>query len=377
MKRILIIVLLLTVFLVALFITFSHDISPVANDYTWNDVKGSPNASTNIVYQLCTIIPQTTSFDVLYDDPFTHTQEITKTWSEITHIRSLFDAADSYTSIFFYLPSMSVTNADVKQLIDITKLYSAYAKIKVKEGEYNKAISALTTINSFTRKSIPHSTRLLNSLVLLTCYKINLETAYDIVENYDCPVSIKQRITAIFTPLPLHDISIDKILIGEYLYNKSIFLKIINALSTSPNLLTSYIITPLILKKNKTIVEVRHRLDLALKYATNTPPNLTPYTSYVESYNSSPDYLNFFGWRLIQLRNDNVELIINSIIKLKIKTDLMVMEMHRHYGKPLILIDPYTSKPYRQDTSATNTAYYSPGQDLIFDTDDDIRLGDK
>ena len=358
-----------------LFLISACDCPPPENDYTWADVP-VPEKDAEESYKTLLEIADInfdrslTNFSSknIYANPEKYEKEIETAWENSTELHNLFDKLDSYKEIADL--NVSITdNLDIcSPLKNATILYATYSRLKIAQGQYDEAIIPLLKINSITRKVLPYTRGLITKLISINIEGIYAKAAYIIATNNYCSVEIIRKLKTPFLPLTDKELSLEYLAISEYLITKNILFDGTNAAFKPDKLKPLFFL----IKKNKTLQSVKKHTDLFLSCLSNSPPDFSKYTAFVDNYIDSPDYLNYMGWIVSKINIGHFDKIAISFFKTKVKSDLLAIKIHEKCGETLELNDPFTGKKYLRNSDTGN--YSSAGPDGIYKTKDDIFL---
>lgn len=365
------------------------DEKPMTDDYTEADIRSQSNGS----YQHLNVFNQSKPEDVeQIGKLLKESGQIESAWLKVAKYRQAIDALNQFDNICDLPPDkpldINTPFLRYQTLRPVAEIYHNYFKYKVEQGEGALVVEDVSRFNTFTRKGMSDATIIINKMIFAAMAEKSINTAYDVIGKKQCDMETIKILQRDFTPLNSDEYGFRKVLIGEYLFLKNTmqqqmkpntFFDIVEMGATdgttrSPRFpLASQIGYYVGFKPNMSLRDIKQRFDLIVAAQNSNPPDYAAVYQYAESYNRRPQLRNMAGWILNSIAYPNFEKYSQKGVKLKIKSDLLAIAIHKKTGAPLEIKDYYTGGPYRYKEE--NGVMRHPGPDGRYGTEDDITLG--
>ena len=308
---------------------------PLKNDFTRNDIlKPAKNAteSYSSLQKLAkmnincsfTNIP----FDAFKSNTFAYTDIMEAAWTNNHEARNLINILNSYDGISDQSVGLDEYDKTLDSLSAISKLYTRYARLKIKQNNFITASKSLLAMNSLSKKAYPYAGNWLQ-FILTTVDRRTIETMEILTENTNCHPEI---IAKIQKSIVIIQPNIKKWSNNEYISYKSFLDKYISSLENHSNRVLGFsfkISTYLLTDKNKSCKNEKTALDLFFGGITNQPPSFLAYDEYMKKYKSNVQYNNIVGWAMINGYNSSFSNIYETIIKQIKKRNTIVEKINK------------------------------------------------
>lgn len=355
---------------------------PILMTYTVGGTNSVPSASKELLDTMAW--DDAGKSDELPDlTPFA--AEIDRLWVELLPARQVIEHLDTFPGICELSNDMVLdASLPLPKFVEWKRLvqgYSAYAILKAEQGNAAEGVRELAKLHSVSRKWLPYSTVLICRMINIEMINREIWTAQRILRTGKAQPDALAMLERAFTPLSDEDVSVRRSTIGECLAIQGTLEKInrppdVRRLlaATGPDKpwwvvrVEQIAIAFLPFKKNASIAYL-HRLYAPIIDADNIgkrPPTQAPRS-----------------WR--SRRNAVGEAFISRVAmpdfdkawwtcrKVKIRSDLLNLEIARRAGRPAEMRDWHTGKSYLYDDTAQ--CYFSAGKDSVPGTADDVRIG--
>ena len=130
-----------------------------------------------------------------------------------------------------------------------------------------------------------------------------------------------------------------------------------------------------VFKPNRSIADMKIYYELLIDAHKNPPVDTTRAETYMKAYIENPPIGNMLGWMLNRLVMPNFASIMDRLAAIKIRSDLLALALNQKLGQPVALTDYFTGQELRGRRESALLRH--PGKDDVFDTQDDIVLGEK
>jgi len=279
--------IIISVVFVGLIYVWHFDAEPIENDYTIADLRSAPeefNESYEVLLRLednrkwgkgaspaiglaaedVNMLDETFGYG-LKDSSHSALKEVVLKNADAIYIawengkigREVIAKLDSFEEIAdLTVPSLEADLKHLQSLRDLVRLYRAYVFLKVEEGNFAEAVSALGEINSVIRKLSVNGRLMITKMVCYAWFGANIETANYIVNQPDVSRESLEVLAGHFKPLSEDEISLRNSFISEYLMFKDGIIKTHKNFSTRRTVLS---------KMNSTLKLYRSYLDIWIK----------------------------------------------------------------------------------------------------------------
>jgi hypothetical protein len=378
------------------------DAPPVENDYTWKDIPTevkNPEESYKTMMSLHdTKIDWKSVFrNVHYGsleletDVLAHAAPIEEAWRMLEPGRKVIEDLDEFESIGDLTTEIDVSVRKV--FIPLRNLYQQYwvnCHLKVEQGNSEEAARQLVKLQSVSRKALPNARLLVSKMIWIAVSGGNIDEAALIARSPKCTPEALRILRDGFPSLGNRETSLRTALMGDYLFGKNILEEQTNVLDFLPirrivngkeeessdvlKPIESRITMALGYRKNRTIRDLKAYSDLRIAATDKDPPDFTASRFFIENRVKRPDLRNLAGWSLWIKRPDySMSKAAGTLTKIRVKSELLTMELNARLGKKVVLPDYYTGGEYLVDEKTGE--FYSKGPDGIAGTEDDVRLG--
>ena len=300
------------------------------NDFTRNDIlkpAKNPDKSYNSLQKLAKInincsftnIP----FDNFNSNTLAYADILEAAWTNNHEARNLINILNSYDGISDQSVGLNEYDKTLHSLSTISKLYTRYARLKIKQNNFIAASKSLLTMNSLSKKAYPYAGNWLR-FVLAVVDRRTIETMEILAKNTNCPPEI---IAKIQKSIVIIQPNIKKWSNNEYISYKSFLDKYISSLGNHSNRVLGFsfkISTYLLTDKNKSYENEKTALDLFFDGITNQPPDFLAYDEYMKKYKSNIQYNNIVGWAMVNGYNSSLSNVYETIIKQIKKRNIIV-----------------------------------------------------
>jgi hypothetical protein len=235
-------------------------------------------------------------------------------WTNNIKVRKIINKLDSFDKIPEFTDNYDENMKKICFLQVISKLYSRYGMLKIKQNDFKTAANSLLTINSFFLKSFPYSACFMR-LALCVVDNRAIKTMDFLTENTNCPsevIAVIQESIFEIKPDIRRWVNSEKISYKIYL-DKHILA--INNIYSSPMNFPLKVSTYLLTDKNKCYKDEEKALNIFFSCVTNHPNDFSVYNKYMEKYKSNIPVKNVFGWMTINTYNSQLPEIYEAITK--------------------------------------------------------------
>lgn len=375
---------------------FVNDAPPLASDYSEDDLVNptkDAEASHNMLmtYKRGGSEKVTNTVSALWQKGFltnaiSYVDEIEAKWENIASARQVIDNLDSFDAVADLTPiSFDAEMMSFVSYRNIARLYWEYTILKTQQGEYKEAATQLTRLYSAFHKTIPYSRSLVRRMICVAVMNGTIDVANYIVENSGGNRRVLKILEPVFVPLSPRDINPRYSFICEYLSIKMVceelnLFQLCGIFSWDDSLrkpsrsqkLFSSIALPIVFNRNHTIRKLRSFFDPIINKAWESAPLLSDISDDADTVLQERSLKNLGGRSIIAIAVPSFMKCENSIVKLKVRSELLAIEISHHFGKDLNLKDYYTGKDYFKNEETGLLC--SAGDDKLPSTEDDISL---
>jgi hypothetical protein len=227
-------------------------------------------------------------------------------------------------------------------------------------------------------------------MIWIVTTRNNIEAAHAILQQPQCDHETLELLNKAFSPISEQDVSLRRVFIAEYVGQKAFFgteLKPSDFLNNfvwitfgesprAPSIfrkVVSYLAYHLTFRKNRTFRDLKTLLDLLVEGAGRHPPDLSRAEIFMDDYVRHPVVRNLSGWRIVYCAVPSFKRAIETVVKTKVLSDLLAIELGDRLNQPVVLDDYYSGSPYQRDERTGQP--FSVGPDKQPNTSDDIVLG--
>ncbi len=325
--------IILIIFIACPLFLFAYDISPVENDYTWENVitpKKDAIESFNTFNKFAEIkidcsftnIPSTE----INTNILAYTDIIEKSWKNNIKAHQLIKKLNSFDKIADF--TINLNDDYIRRTTSFfytLKLYSIFAKLKIEQKNFVAATDSLLAINSIFQKSYPYSRTLVQRLFWMTSDEKIISNINSILTNKNCTAKTIQRFK---DSVIIADLNFESCVISEYLLFKNLFEIGFKPALDKPNFINVILLkigTKFLIDKNRTLKDAKKSTDIYISCLTNKPANFTNYNKYIKSYRSKPQLKNPAGW-ILNGMNSGILYMINEKLQEKYKKRKALVE---------------------------------------------------
>lgn len=383
--------------LAILLIPFAWDSPAPAPRYTRADLKQPEDMRASyetlmrfqkggdrvLEYEFPTKLPSTK----VWTNLLPHAETIEQAWTDCAEGKQYIRDLDQFPAIADFIdydgPPADAPIPSFRTARDIARTYSAYAKLKVQQGNIDQGLAELTQLHSVTHKSLPHSTLLVSKMINIAIAKLNIRTANQILHHAELDREQLLALKRSFPPLNNEQISMRRPIIMEYdliQYYAPMLTRDCN-LGLVPEHPVARIpfqtASALIYKKNRTLemnIKLYEPLVAALDIDANPIPAAQAFQERFDCMLNSPRERagNMVGIWLLSIGVPSFEKAITHSVDVKTWSDLLALEIDERLGGKPELKDVYTGADYAFD--AERRCFYSLGPDGQPGTADDIYI---
>lgn len=364
------------------------DAPAVTNDYSEKDVACPANGSFAhlAVFNADDSQGPETSGP---DDP----QGVVAAWGNIGEWRNAIDALDRFDRICD-LPEAATFTAEIpllnfRSLKAAANIYGQYFLAGVSAGRPQEVTEAFCRLNRVARKGLDNATLLIHKMIFASLVENTLETTWTALQNESMDQQTLAILHETFSPVRPDEISLARPLISEYLIMKNTMRglmpgQLMDSVLPVPgnagdaqaqNPLLSRVVYFLGFKPNRSLADMKIYYDRLIEAGRHHPVDVSPADAYMQAYAKKPPIRNMVGWMLNSIAMPDLSPSIDRLAAIKIKSDLLALSLNRRLGETMALTDFYTGGElrYREKDGLAR----HPGKDGVFDTPDDVVLGEK
>lgn len=306
-------------------------------------------------------------------------------WKQLQPYRIIIDQLASYE--WMVLPhSVGVfRRPNYSVLINYAYVYRAYALLQASQGNLDRAIRELSTLQRLILNGIEGSIGSDQKTTWFEMLRINLEAAYQVAGDYELSDEQLKELQSAFRPLSDECLNCEKAYIEEYLSRK-MYLDLSFEEKRRKELFSraeAYPFANMPPRFQEIVYHLtfqRNRTALMLGDIWQSTPGLNPFlTKWQElllnyrpggAQNLNPPPRNLTGWLLADPGEPALK--AETLLPLKVMADMFAVYLSTKLGDNLELVDPYTKEPFTGAAQAEGLV--SPGPDKATGTADDVVL---
>lgn len=374
------------------------DAPPIKNDYTLKDVA-LPGENVKASYDTLMTFRKNDGLKLNIKTPWTQwsniptnsitsSNDIEKAWEGIAEARKIVEKLNNYERIVDITPEspldLETPVLDFPTFRTLARTYAAYAILRTEQGKPEEGIKELITFNSVVRKALPCAAIFIDKMIWIGISGINRQAAHRIALSPNCTTNDIRQLAVAFTPFTEEDISLGRVFLTEYLFNKNLCQSelIRNDLMGSASTgnepyrkILSRLIYLFAFNPNVTINVFKTHYRLLLEGIRTLPPDVSAADDFSRTYSSKRSFKNLAGQFIVFVAIPSYSRTTRSVTKDKVLSDLLAIELHKKLGETLDLPDYISKGKYLTDEK---TAFsYSVGLDGKAGTQDDIRLDER
>lgn len=368
----------------------------IESKYSWNDVPtASPTSaeSYNLIYTHFTEGDKEIKIDLGnkdiyngFEDPLSYEKQILTAWNKNKKARKLVKNLNSFDEIADLSTEENAVDYNSIKFVYLARLYGLYSNLMAEKGQSIVSARTLSEYHSVIRKALPYSRFTIHKVIFASSANRNIESAYKIARLPSCHKASLRILLENFKPLTNQEISYRGAFISEYFFitypfHEEIFYDHLFCPLLEDSCIPKWnqyilkLIWPLIYRENVTLNFRTKEFELMIEDASKHPPNFSKTKAFVSTHEDKPNFRNSGGWFL---QNSSLFVLTDfpeKMSKIKIKSDILALYLHKRLGKKIALKDYYTGKDYHQIDKSPY--YISLGPDGKLGTDDDISLIDE
>jgi hypothetical protein len=206
----------------------------------------------------------------------------------------------------------------------------------------------------------------------------NIETATAVIRHPNCTAAALDLLAEAFPPIPPDAVSLRAPIVGENIA----LANVVETMSAAtdpydmfgepPKETVLAVAFAVGFRKNRTLRESRTFCDFLLAGLDRHPPDISAASAAVDRYFDRPDLRNLGGWYLLTMSIPSYSNAVTKTTLLRVRSDLLALEIANRQGRALELMDFYGSGPYQRDEQTGHM--FSVGPDGQAGTADDILL---
>lgn len=374
-------------------IYLAADSRPTERLYSWSDLRPPP-AKAEESYELLMTYRKGAggkevdigTFDLskALTNATPYADEIEAAFQKIDEARAWMRELAQYEGIADLTTDHDSPVVSFLALRKLSHAHWAYAQLNLERGEFDRTAQILSEHHAFSRRALPYARSLVSKMVWTAVVKGGIEAAYCVARNPACSKSALRALLTAFAPIPREDTSLRDVCIAELLIIRQYFeehatLALMPHFRGDKHRLRSRalgILSPLLLNRNRTILDLQAYWMPVIAAAAKHPNSLLGEVQKKQHrmlFHNMTAVKNLLGTTFVLTTYPSLVRPERLMIKTKIKSDLLYLEIQTRLGEPTDgLDDPCTGSPYMLDESTG--LFFSPGLDGVPDTDDDITL---
>jgi len=259
---------------------------PIENDYSWEDVIAPPKNAKKSYATFIKLVDLDMDYSFtnipLKEVEINNADMIENSWKNNTEVHNWMKELDSYDGIADLTVELDGNYRKTsKMLIKVAILYCGYAKLKIKQKDFESAADSLLILNSIVQKSYPYTRTLLNQLIFSSIEGRNLKIMDSLIKNKNCPRGIIQEIK---NSVQLINTNFKSCLISDYLIGKTFLEKggfIVYEMPNSMRPIAGFA-ARFITDKNKVLRIQKQCIDVFISCISKNPPDFTPFNERIK-----------------------------------------------------------------------------------------------
>ncbi|GAB6097807.1 hypothetical protein JCM14469_40610 [Desulfatiferula olefinivorans] len=251
-----------------------------------------------------------------------------------------------------------------------------------------EAVETLCRLNRVTRKGMSQATLLIHKILFAHAVERTIETVWTALQSRALTPRTLTALNTAFVPIETDEISLVRPMIAEYLIMKNTLTSIEpKSLMTRVSLDSGRVTDPsfvealwsravyaLGFKPNRSLSDMHIFYDLLIDAHRRYPVDTSRAEAYMEAYAKNPPVRNMIGWILNSMAAPSVSSFTDRLDRVKIKSDLLALALTQKLNPSVIPTDAYAGEDLRYQQQ--NGMMRHPGRDGVFETDDDVVLGE-
>lgn len=312
--------------------------------------------------------------------------EIEQLWADMLPARQVVERLDTFPGVCEVANDTPINaSIPIPRFIDwkrITQGYCAYALLKAQQNKADEGVRELAKLHAVSRKWLPYSTVLICRMMNIEFINREIWTAQRILRTGKASPDALAVLKKTFTPLTTEDVSVKRSAIAESIAIRGELEKInwpygVRRLMTISGRqkkswwserLEQLAMPFLPFKKNASIAYLQEM------YAPIIEPGSAGRQLQKQATHWSRSHRNAVGEMFIsRVAMPDYSKAEATCQKVKIRSDLLTLEISRRMGQPTEMKDSLNNGTYLYDEA--NQSYFSAGKDGISGNADDIRIG--
>jgi hypothetical protein len=371
---------LLLVVLLGPALFFLIDDPPMSGDYTEGDllpaaggVQASRQALVSGAPRACAAV------QAGIGKPRWPDGDIPAAWESCRPAREWLAQLDAFEGITDAAPDgAAAASAEFAVLLGpLARLYAAWAIAETGRGNAAEAARELARLHSVCRKAIEHSVFEPWQDAWLGAMDVCLRAAGAVALHPSTPPAVAVSLRDTFAPLDPERMPVHRAVVHAYMAGRDRILSRGRALggqagSDAAPAWRGRVLGPVFratFLPHSTIKELRRRHEIAIHRIRRRLAGADDTEPAAASAPALPGLRNLGGWVYLARGDDTFAGLERRAVRVKVRSDLLALELHRKTGTALSLRDPFGKGPY-----ATNRegAFASAGPDGALNTADDI-----
>jgi len=318
-------------------------------------------------------------------------------WEDIAEYRHAIAALDNF-NVICDLPEdekldVNYSILHITALKEVSNIYRKYFLLKLSLGKGKKAAIDFSRLYRVARKGMNDSTLLINKMIFTSIADKIMDTAYVAATNKKCDKQTLLILKENFSVLNLEELSLKRPVKAEYVILKNTMKELVSPATFLEDFTTpppypgknnvekktngfapaSYLAYYLSYKPNRSLRKIKTYYDLLIKAQGKFPIKTASADLYFKEYRNHPPLRNMVGWILNSIASPNLEIYYSRVEKIKVKSELLSLTIHKKLELPFEVKDFYTKGSYNYREKPEFLKH--PGKDGKYETQDDIILG--
>jgi hypothetical protein len=259
---------------------------PVENDYCWEDVITPPKDAEKSYATFIKLVDLDIDYSFtnipLKEVGINNADIIENSWKNNTEVHNWMKELNSYDEIADLTVDLDKNYREMsKILVKVANLYCGYAKLKIKQKDFESAADSLLLLNSIVQKSYPYTRTLLNQLIFSSIEGRNLKIMDSLIKDKNCPREVIQKIK---NSVQTININFKSCLISDYIIGKTFLEKggfIVYEMPNSMKPLAGFA-ARFITDKNKVLRNQKQCMDIFISCISKNPPDFVPFNEHIK-----------------------------------------------------------------------------------------------
>ncbi len=260
-------------------------------------------------------------------------------WRAVAEAREVIKRLDSYDAVAdLTSPREDTPVMSFVAYRNLTRVYRAYAALRVAQGRPEEAARHLAQLHSVVRKMMPYSRILMHKMLSADMARQNIVAAHRL---FTSGTNVTPEALAIlrpaFAPLSDQDVSLHRALIGEYLSIKSTFSGARTRLaasvdpyakSSAARFVAGLLVSPVFLNRNRTLHDASHLYRGMIEMADQGRSLEGP----LNQYWGQRHIRNAMGHDILWTLTPSYDHAANVLRQLQAASDTLAMEIRDRLG---------------------------------------------